>query len=149
MPGIRRTDSGFSHSVIRGLVTDRLMTTPQVLRSNSVDQISDKPENCRHSAIADDLNSPKLPDPPQIPQKICVIYSVNAGLILVSPEPWVRDHIPGSRPQSGSKILDRDRLACYAVPHEGAVAGLISEPPSPRWVQQAKLALSRTADGDV
>ena len=28
MSGIRRTDSGLSHSVIRGLVTDRLMTTP-------------------------------------------------------------------------------------------------------------------------
>lgn len=28
MSGIRGTDSGLSHSVIRGLVTDRLMTTP-------------------------------------------------------------------------------------------------------------------------
>ena len=28
MSGIRGADSGLSHSVIRGLVTDRLMTTP-------------------------------------------------------------------------------------------------------------------------
>ena len=28
MSRVRRTDSGLSHSVIRGLVTDRLMTTP-------------------------------------------------------------------------------------------------------------------------
>ena len=57
--GYPKTDSGLSHSVIRGLVTDRLMTTPKALRSKIVDYTAANAAMRRHSVVADSLNESK------------------------------------------------------------------------------------------